>query len=105
MEEKVINPIDALFDPNNNEPIVLYNDKDEPVVFEQIAVIGMKGKNYAILQPVDRSGLDIDEDEAFAFEIVEDEENGDSLVLVEDDALIDEVFDHYRDLYKEAKKK
>ena len=97
-EEKKVNPIDALFDPNNEENIVLYNEKDEAVEFEQIAIIPIAGVAYAILKPT----LKIDgvaDDEAFVFEVVEDEENGDTLQLVEDDALIDRIFEEYKDLY------
>ena len=103
MKDKIINPIDVLLDPNNYDNVVLYNDKDEPVEFEQIAIIPLDDKTYVILQPVDRNDIGIEEDEAFAFEIVEDEEKGDSLLLVEDDVLIDRVFDAYKDLYKTGK--
>ena len=101
--EEVVNPIDQLFDPENNDNIVLYNDKDEPVEFEQIAIIPLDGINYAILQPAKKlEGMQ--DDEAFAFEVVEDEENGDTLQLVEDDDLIDRIFEEYKDLYNSQKK-
>lgn len=97
-EAKEKNSIDMLFDPNNNENIVLYNEKDEPVEFEQIAVVPLDDSVYAILQPVEKmEGLA--DDEAFAFEVVEDEENGDTLKLVEDDALIDKIFAEYKKLF------
>ena len=101
--EEVVNPIDQLFDPDNTDNIVLYNDKDEPVEFEQIAIIPLDDVNYAILQPVEKLE-NVAEDEAFAFEVVEDEENGDTLQLVEDDALIDRIFEEYKDLYNAQKK-
>ena len=103
-EEKKVNPIDALFDPNNEENIVLYNEKDEAVEFEQIAIIPIAGVAYAILKPT----LKIDgvaDDEAFVFEVVEDEENGDTIRLVEDDKLIDEVFAEYNKMLDEAEGK
>ena len=100
--EEVLNPIDALFDPENTENIVLYNDKDEPVEFEQIAVIPLDDVNYAILQPVEKLE-GVKDDEAFAFEVVEDEENGDTLRLVEDDKLIDRIFEEYKELYNSQK--
>ena len=98
-KDKVINPIDMLFDENNMENIVLYNDKDEPVEFEQVELVSLDNKFYAILQPVNEIDGVFD-DEAFAFEIVRDKEKGDSLVLVEDDALIDKIFDEYKKMYK-----
>lgn len=95
---KKINPIDILFDEDNYENIVLYNEKNEPVEFEQIALIPHNDNFFAILQPVQKFE-GINEDEAFAFEIIKDEEHGDSLQLVEDDALIDTIFDEYKKMY------
>ena len=93
MEEKVYNGIEALFDENNVENIVLYNEKEEPVEFEQIAVIPLKEKVYAFLKPVMQIE-GVKDDEAFAFEIllIDGEE---SLRLVEDEKIIDKVFEAY----------
>ena len=33
------NPIDALFDEENNDAIILFNEKGEEIAFEQIALI------------------------------------------------------------------
>ncbi|MBR4124417.1 MAG: DUF1292 domain-containing protein [Clostridia bacterium] len=94
------NALDALFDANNNANITLYNEKDEPVEFEQIAIIPLNDRVYAILKPTaDVEG--VADDEAFVFEVVEDEENGDSLRLVEDDKVIDAVFADYNKLLDE----
>ena len=103
MKDKIINPIDVLLDPNNYDNVVLYNDKDEPVEFEQIAIIPLDDKTYVILQPVNREDIGIEEDEAFAFEIIQDEEKGDSLVLVEDDVLrhVRSLFEIYENAEKE----
>ena len=51
------NPIDMLLDENNSEPIVLYNEKNEPIRFDQIAVVPLKGETYAILKPLDMSDI------------------------------------------------
>ena len=104
-EEKELNmenAIDALFDENNTDNIKLYNEKDEEIEFEQIALIPLDDVVYAILKPV----MEIEgvaDDEAFVFEIVEDEDNGESLRLVEDDKIIDAVFDDYNKLLDEEK--
>ena len=98
--EKEVNPIDALFDVNNSANIVLYNENDEAVEFEQIALIPLNDRVYAILTPA-KKVEGIADDEAFAFEIIEDEENGDSLALVEDDVVIDSVFEEYNKLYEQ----
>lgn len=103
-EKEKIDPIQMLLDPDNYDNIVLYDDKDKPVEFEQIAIIPIEEKTYVILQPVDKS-IGIEDDEAFAFEIVQDEEKGDSLQLVEEDALIDRIFDEYNDMFSTQRKK
>ena len=95
-----VNAIDALFDANNTGNITLYNEKDEPVEFEQIAIIPLNDRVYAILKPVEKV-KGVSDDEAFVFEVVEDEENGDSLRLIEDDAVIDAVFEDYNKLLDE----
>ena len=99
-ELNVENAIDALFDQDNNENITLYNEKDEPVEFEQIALIPLDDIVYAILRPTAKIE-GVADDEAFVFEIVEDEETGDSLRLVEDDKIIDAVFADYNKLLDE----
>lgn len=103
-ELNVENAIDALFDQNNNDNITLYNEKDEPVEFEQIALIPLDDIVYAILRPV-KEIEGVAADEAFVFEIVEDEETGDALRLVEDDKIIDAVFADYNKLFDEAQGK
>lgn len=94
------NAIDALFDPNNSANITLYNEKDEGVEFEQIAIIPLNERIYAILKPTEKVE-GVADDEAFVFEVVEDEELGDSLRLVEDDNVIDAVFADYNKLLDE----
>ncbi len=106
-EEKELNmenAIDALFDENNTENIKLYNEKDEEVEFEQIALIPLDDIVYVILKPAMKIE-GIADDEAFVFEIVEDEENGELLRLVEDDKIIDAVFEDYNKLLDEENNK
>lgn len=99
-EVEVANAIDALFDQDNNDNITLFNEKDEPVEFEQIALIPLNEVVYAILRPTQKIE-GVADDEAFVFEIVEDEENGDTLRLVEDDGIIEDVFADYNKLLDE----
>ena len=103
-EEK--NPIDCLFDESNTDPIVLYNEKGEPVEFDQIAIIPIEEKAYAILKPL-KEMEGIGEDEALVFEVVEteDEEQEDYLALVTDVDTIDRVFKVYDNLIDEENKK
>lgn len=88
-----MNPIDMLLDENNTDPIVLYNENNEDVSFEQIALIPIDGQVYAILKPLgDFEG--VGEDEALVFTIAEDD--GEDVLVVEDrEEIIDAVFEEY----------
>ena len=96
------NPIDALFDENNCDPIVLFSENGEEISFEQIALIPIEEKMYAILKPVvPIEGLG--ENEGLVFSIEVNEENGEEfLVLVADEKIIDAVFEIYDELVNEA---
>lgn len=103
-EEKQVNPIEQILDENNLENIVLYNEKDEPFEFEQIAIIpledGDKQNLYAILLPVTQLA-GIGEDEAVVFEVNERE----NLIRVcEDETIIDRVLTEYEKLLEESDK-
>ena len=92
--------IDKLFDENNNDNIVLYNEKGDATEFEQVAIIPHGGKIYALLSlatPTDEIG----EDEGFVFSIETAEDGKKTLVLVTDDAVIDAVFGVYEELLDE----
>jgi len=92
--------IDKLFDENNNDNIVLYNEKGDATEFEQVAIIPHGGKIYALLSlatPTDEIG----EDEGFVFSIETAENGKKTLALVTDDAVIDAVFGVYEDLLDE----
>lgn len=91
--------IDKLFDENNHDPIILYNQKGEQISFEQIAIIPIKECVYAILKPIiPFEGTD--PDEGFVFEIKEID-NEEVIVLVTDEKIIDDVFDVYFKLVEE----
>lgn len=98
--EKEVSIFDMIFDEDNNENIVLYNEEKKPVDFEQIAYIPLDEKDFVILKPVEVfDGMA--EDEALVFEMVEDED-GESFNLVIDEAIIDEVFAEYDRLFEES---
>ena len=60
--------------------------------FEQIATIPLGDKDYCILRPLNLEG--IDEDEAFVFELIGDDET-ESLQVVTDDEVCSKVFEEY----------
>ena len=95
------NPIDALFDEDNNDAIILFNEKGEEIAFEQIALIPLE-KTYAILKPIQpMEGLGENEGLVFSIEVNE-ETNEEYLALVVDEAIIDKVFDVYDELVADS---
>ena len=93
--------MDILLDPNSDENIILYNENDEPVEFEQIAIIVYKKKGYALLHPVESEKHGISEDEALVFQLHRNEGGDPYLTLEEDEKIIEAVFKQYDKLYKE----
>ena len=94
--ENNMSAIEKLFDENNSDNIVLYNNKGEPTEFEQVAVVPIEGKLYAILT-LAAPTEGINDDEGFVFEIVSEDEHH-SFNLVENEEIIDEVFTLYEGL-------
>jgi len=92
--------IEKLFDENNNDNIILYNEKGEPTEFEQAALIPYEHKMYAILS-LAKPNNDIGDDEGLVFAIEADENEKYSLVLVTDEEIINAVFDIYESLLDE----
>ena len=87
--------IEMILDENNDENIVLYNEEGEAVEFEQIALIPLNGTDFVILHPVECMA----DDEALVFAI-EEVDGEDALVLVEDDDVVDAVFEEYYDMLR-----
>ncbi len=99
MDNKEKSPIEMLLDENNEENIVLYDESNKEVEFEQVAIIPVEDKTYAILKPVQpMEGLEDDQALVFALEEIDDE---DCLVMEDDEEVIDVVFDAYYDLLRE----
>ena len=100
MEEKEISQIEKILDEENCDNIVLYDEDDNAVEFEQVAVIPMDDSIYVILVPVtEMEG--VGEDEGIVFVIEEDEENEPLLSIVVEDDVIDAVFAEYDKLVEE----
>ncbi len=97
---KAKNPVEQILDEKNTDNIVLYDDQNKPIEFEQIAVIPLERTNglYAILIPLTPM-QGVAEGEGVLFEI--DEEAGD-LTVVNDDKIIDEVLTVYQKLIEEG---
>ena len=98
--ETPINPIDALFDENNNDAIILLNEKGEEIAFEQIALVPILEKVYVILKPI-QPMEGVGEDEGLVFSIEQNENNEEYLALVVDEEIIDAVLNVYDALVAE----
>lgn len=96
-EELEMNVLDMLFDEENGDNVTIYDEEGNPIEFEQVALIPIEEKVYAILKPVlPMEG--VGEDEGLVFEIDEAEE---SLNLVVEEDVIDAVFAVYEQLCDE----
>lgn len=91
------NPIAALLDPENENNIILYDENDKAVEFEQIAIIPIDNDIYAILRPVEQME-GTDEDVAIVFELSEDEEGNDVIEVVDNSEVVDKVYEKYMSL-------
>jgi hypothetical protein len=90
---------DILLDENDDENVVLYNEKDEPVEFEQIAYIPFNDIDYFVLKPV-KPMAGVGDDQAIVFKTQKDQEGEKQLVVETDDAVIDQIFVEYNKLYE-----
>lgn len=94
------NPYEMLLDENNQENIVFYDEKNNSLEFEQVAVISLAECRYAILHPVN---MGYEEDEVIVYSIYE--ENGKyELLEVEDKDTLEEVSKVFVELAKEKKR-
>ena len=96
-----LSAIDKIFDENNNDNVILYNSKDEPVEFEQICIVPRKQRFYCILKPVVKME-GVGEDEGLVFVVNTNEQGEEILNIVTDEKIIDEVFDVYFKLLEDA---
>ena len=90
------NPIEQILDENNTENIVLFDDQQNPITFEQVALIPLDRTNalYAILIPITPM-QGVNEGEGVLFEVDEQKQ---SLEVVSDQQIIDDVLEVYQTL-------
>lgn len=94
-----ISPLEQLLDEKNCDNIILYDETDAPVEFEQIAVIPIGSTIYAILRPVvPEPGMADDEALVFAVDCQDD----DAYFRCEvSDEIVDRVFEEYYEMLGE----
>lgn len=88
--------LDILLDEENNDPIVLTDEKGALYRFQQIAVIPYNNKTYCILKPINPM-KDVKEDEAIVF-YVDEKDDSPSLKVETDELTALKIFEGYYDL-------
>ncbi|MCM1305731.1 MAG: DUF1292 domain-containing protein [Bacteroides sp.] len=88
------------FEDNNNiddddDIIVLHNENtDMDEEFYHLATLDVDQKWYVVMKPVEKLD-DIADDEVLIYEIVEDEEGNDAFAPIEDEDVLDKVFEEF----------
>ncbi len=97
------NPVKQILDEKNNENIILFDDENRPIEFEQVAVIPLdeNEKLYAILIPITKM-QGVNDGEGVLFEIDEDKQD---LKIVNDEDIIDKVLTIYEKLINDKEGK
>lgn len=97
----MINLLEQLLDPDDNSPITLRSETGELIEFEQIALIFLGDDPYLLMRPLSEvEGMS--PNEALVFSLIQCEDGDCDLEVVDDDAIVDQVFEHYHDLLREA---
>lgn len=106
MEEKKENVsiLDILLDEDNEDPITLYDENDKAVKFDQVAIIPLNDRLYAILKPIDEME-GVADDEAIVFAVSEDKDGETTLEIETDEPTAIKVFDEYYKLLDEQEAK
>lgn len=95
---KVVNPVKQILDENNKDNVILYDEENKPIEFEQIAVIPLNDDLYTILIPI-TSMQGVNEGEGVLFKIDEEQQD---LSIINDEKIIDEVLTIYQKLLEDG---
>ena len=101
--EQELDILDVLLDEDNEDPITLYDENSKPIKFDQVAIIPLDEKLFAILKPIDEIP-GVADDEAIVFAINENDNGETTLVIETDEPLAMRVFDEYYKLLDEQGK-
>ncbi len=77
--------------------IELVDENDNPIRFEHIMTVQYRGEDYILLAPVDPTE-DMEEDEVLVLKIENDENGEEIYVSIEDDELVQKVFEKYLEI-------
>ena len=86
--------MDEEFDGEEDDIIVLVDEEGKETQFEHIATLDYDNEWYILLQPVVLDE-DMDEDEVIVFKIGTDSEGNDLFVPVDDEKVLDGVYQVY----------
>ena len=101
--EQEVGILDILLDEDNEDPITVYDENDKAINFDQVAIIPMDEKLYAILKPIDEME-GVADDEAIVFYINETGDGDATLEIETDESVAMRVFDEYYNLLDKAEK-
>lgn len=79
---------------NANEIIELIDEDGTAVRFEHLMTVEYEGDAYILLVPIDET-QDLEEDEVVILRIEQGEDGEDAYVGIEDEALLEKVFERY----------
>lgn len=102
--QQEIDILDVLLDEDNEDPVTLYDENSKPIKFDQVAIIPLDERLFAILKPIDEIP-GVADDEAIVFAINETDNGETSLIVETDESLAMRVFDEYYKLLDEQDKK
>jgi len=77
--------------------IELFDENDNPVRFEHIMTLQYKSEDYVLLAPIEPTE-DMEEDEVLVLRIDNDENGEEIYVSVDDDELVQQVFEKYLEI-------
>lgn len=101
MSNKTKNAVDALYDMENEDQIILMDEKGNELIFNQVAVFPVNDDDYAILVPETKIE-GVEEDQGLVFKIIQAEKPEDrKLEIVTDEKIVDEVFEEFERLCEE----
>lgn len=92
--QEEVDLLDILLDEDNESPITLVDENSKEIKFDQVAIIPLDERLYAILKPIDEIP-GVADDEAIVFSITENEEGGTVLMNETDEVIATRVFDEY----------
>lgn len=95
--------LDILLDEDNEDPIKLYDESGKEYKFDQVALIPIEERLFAILKPIDKI-KGVADDEAIVFAVNEKEGEDTTLIVETDEALAMRVFDEYYKLLDKQEK-